>query len=326
MENVSEKNTKAEILKAYDALLKNVQQEKTNVPKQAQEEKQKKENLEKVSGLSNNNIVEDILESKNLLNNSLEELQNKLVSEFKQLEDIRSAIAIEKQSLEEIYSLSTVTDSLAAMLLVQKEKKENLEKEMSETTARWEQEKAKQKIDEKEYIDELTKRRKREEDEYQYTLKITRQKDKDQYEATKDALEKELITKKKDFEQSVSDREETLKKAEAELVELRKNNLEFSSRLEKAVSDKEKEVAKQLKVQYDFDLTLLKQQDEAEIRLKDQTITSLQEKIKELQVLVKEYGEKANRAEAGVKDIAFKAIESAAKAKTIERIESVSKD
>ena len=91
MENVSEKNTKAEILKAYDTLLKNIQQEKTNVPKQAQEEKQKKENLEKVSGLSNSSIVGDILELKNSLNNSLEELQNKLVSEFKQLEDIRSA-------------------------------------------------------------------------------------------------------------------------------------------------------------------------------------------------------------------------------------------
>ena len=91
MENVSEKNTKAEILKAYDALLKNVQQEKTNVPKQAQEEKQKKENLEKVSGLSNNTIVGNILELKNSLNNSLEELQNKLVREFKQLKDIRSA-------------------------------------------------------------------------------------------------------------------------------------------------------------------------------------------------------------------------------------------
>ena len=326
MENVTEKNTKAEILKAYDDLLKNVKQEKTNVPKQVQEEKQKQESLEKVSGLSNNGIVNDIVELKNSLNNSLEVLQNKLVSEFKQLEDIRSAIAIEKKSLEDIYSLSATTDSLAAMLLVQKEKKEGFEKEMSETTTRWEQEKAKQKTEEKEYLDELTKRRKREEEEYQYTLKITRQKEKDQYEAAKDALEKEISVKKKDFEQSVSDREEALKKAEAELVELRKNNLEFSSRLEKAVSDKEKEVGKQLKVQYDFDLTLLKQQNEAEIKLKDQTIISLQEKIKELQVQVKEYGEKANRAEEGVKDIAFKAIESAAKAKTIERIETVSKD
>ena len=326
MENVNEKNTKAEILKAYDELLKNVKQEKTNVPKQVQEEKQKNESLEKVSGLSNNGIVNDIVELKNSLNNSLEELQNKLVSEFKQLEDIRSAIAIEKKSLEDIYSLSATTDSLAAMLLVQKEKKESFENQMSETTTRWELDKSKQKTEEKEYIDELTKRRKREEEEYQYALKITRQKDKDQYETTKETLEKELITKKKDFEQSVASREEVLKKAEAELAELRKNNSEFQSLLEKAVADKDAEITKSLNSQHAFEVKFLKQQNEAEIKLKDQTIISLQEKIKELQVQVKEYGDKANRAEEGVKDIAFKAIESAAKAKTIERIESASKD
>ena len=39
---VTEKNTKAEILKAYNALVKKVQEEKDNVPKQIQEEKTKK--------------------------------------------------------------------------------------------------------------------------------------------------------------------------------------------------------------------------------------------------------------------------------------------
>ena len=336
MENVTEKNTKAEILKAYDALLKNVQQQKADVPKQTQEDKQKKEKQEKVVGLSNDGIVGSISELRKSLNSSLEELQQKLVDEFKMLDDIRSVIAIEKQSLEDVYSLNVTTDSLAAMLLVQKEKKESFEKEMAETTSRreqemaetksrWEQEKTKQKIDEKEYLDELTKRRKREEEEYQYTVKITRQKEKDQYETAKEALEKTLTTKKKEFEQSVANREEALKKAEDELAELRKNNSEFPVRLEKAVTDKEVEVTKSLNTQHAFDFKLLKQQNEAEIRLKDQTIVSLQEKIKELHTQVKEYGEKANRAEEGVKDIAVKAIENAAKTKMIERIES-SKD
>ncbi|MDR1336801.1 MAG: hypothetical protein LBK22_08240, partial [Tannerella sp.] len=49
---VSEKSTKAEILKAYESLLKNVQQAKADIPKQMQEEKQKKETLEKVSGIT----------------------------------------------------------------------------------------------------------------------------------------------------------------------------------------------------------------------------------------------------------------------------------
>ena len=40
---VSEKSTKAEILKAYEALIKDVQTAKADVPKQVQEEKQRKE-------------------------------------------------------------------------------------------------------------------------------------------------------------------------------------------------------------------------------------------------------------------------------------------
>lgn len=325
MSTVTEKSTKAEILKAYETLLKNVEQNKSNVPKQVQEEKQKQESLTKVAGLSADSIVKNISDLKSSLNNSLEDLHSKLLSEFKQLEEIRLAIAIEKQSLEDLYSLSATTDSLAAMLLAQEQKKDSFEKEITETKALWEQEKARQKAEEKEYLEELNKRRKREEEEFQYALKITRQKEKDQYESLKESLDKELADKKIAFEQDIANREEVLKKAETELAVLRKESAEFAARLEKAVADKEAEISKQLKVQYDFDLKLLKQQNEAEIRLKDQIIVSLQEKIAEQQALIKEYGEKANRAEAGVKDIAVKAIESAAKSKTIERIES-SKD
>jgi len=39
---VTEKNTKAEILEAYDALLKKVQEDKNNIPKQVQEEKKRR--------------------------------------------------------------------------------------------------------------------------------------------------------------------------------------------------------------------------------------------------------------------------------------------
>ena len=184
---VTERNTKAEILKAYSALVKKVQEEKDNIPKQIQEEKTKKETVEKVTGVNNDSIVKNIVNLKSSLNNSLDELQLNLTGEFKKLEDIRAAISVEKQYLEDLYSLSANTDSLAAMLLVQKEKKESFEqmmkekeetfnKEMSEKKAQWELEQAKNKTTEKEYIDDLTKQRKREQEEYQYTLKTTRQK------------------------------------------------------------------------------------------------------------------------------------------------------
>jgi myosin heavy subunit len=318
----SEKNTKAEILKAYDALLKNVQSAKADAPKQMQEEKQRKETLEKVAGISGEGIVKNIIALKSDLSNSLDEILQSLTGEFKKLEEIRAAIAVEKKSLEDMYSLSANTDSLAAMLLAQKEKKENFEKEMeekenafaNEMTAKkeqWETEKTKQKTEEKEYTDELTKRRKREEEEYAYKLKIQRQKEQDEYDSKKLQLEKELTDKKAQFEQESSTRELNLKNAETELAELRKNNAEFPAKMEKALKDKDAEISKQLETKYNFDIQLLSKQNEADIRLKNQIIASLQEKIKEQQEQLKEYTDKANRAEANVKDIAVKAIENA---------------
>jgi hypothetical protein len=321
---VSEKNTKSEILKAYETLLKDVQTAKADVPKQIQEEKQRKETLDKVAKVSGEGIVKSITTLKSDLNNSLDEILRSLSDEFKKLEEIRAAIALEKKSLEDLYSLSANADSLAAMLLVQKEKKENFEKEIaekSETFANeitlkrelWETEKAKQKTQEKEYTDELAKRRKREEDEYAYSLKINRQKEQDEYDSKKLQLEKEIVDKKATFEQEVSSRELNLKNAEAELAELRKNNTEFPAKLDKALKDKEVEISKQLQTKYDFVIRMIENQSAADIRLKDQIIASLQEKIKEQQEQLKEYTDKANRAEANVKDIAVKAIENASK-------------
>ena len=323
---VTEKNTKAEILKAYDVLLKKVQEEKSNVPKEVQIEKQKQETLSKVADFSGESIVKNINELKSSLNNTLDELLQNLAGEFKKLEDIRSAIAIEQQSLEDMYSLTANTDSLAAMLLAQREKKENFEKEMSETRQAWEQEKVQNKAFEKEQSEQLSKSRKREEEEYQYTLKITRQKEKDAYETKKALLEKELSDRKMAFDREIEQREQSVKASEEELARLRQENSEFPVKLENTVRSKEEEVTKTLKMQYDFDIKLMSKQSESEIRLRDQQIEALKEKILEMQTQLKEYGEKAAHAEEGVRDIAVKAIESASKGKFFERIELPQKE
>ncbi|MDR1103162.1 MAG: hypothetical protein LBL42_05335 [Tannerella sp.] len=321
---VSEKSTKAEILKAYETLLKNVQQTKADIPKQIQEEKQKKETLEKVSGITGEGIVKGITGLKSSLGSALDDILQRLTDEFKRLEEIRAAIALEKKSLEDLYALSASTDSLAAMLLAQKEKKESFEitmtekeeafaREMAEKQAQWELEKARQKAGEKEYADDLAKRRKREEEEYAYDRKIKRQKEQDEYDTRKFQLEKELVDRKAQFEQEIANREAELKSAEAELAELRKSHTEFPARLEKALHDRESEITGQLQTKYGFDIQLMEKQNEADIRLKDQIVASLQEKIREQQAQLKEYTDKANRAEANVKDIAVKAIENASK-------------
>ncbi|MFA7492681.1 MAG: hypothetical protein WCZ43_04095, partial [Proteiniphilum sp.] len=298
----------------------------SNVPKQVQVEKQKQETLSKVADFSGESIVKNINELKGSLNNTLDELLQNLAGEFKKLEDIRSAIVIEQQSLEDMYSLTANTDSLAAMLLVQREKKESFEKEMAETRQQWEQEKVQNKALEKEQSEQLVKSRKREEEEYQYTLKITRQKEKDEYETKKALLEKELTDRKMAFDREIEQREQSVKASEEELARLRQENAEFPVRLETTVRAKEEEVTKTLKMQYDFDIKLMSKQSESDIRLRDQQIEALKEKILEMQAQLKEYGDKAAHAEEGVRDIAVKAIESASKGKFFERMELLPKE
>jgi len=49
---ISSKNTKNEILEAYEILLKQVQESKKNVPKQMQEEKQNAAAVKKIESIS----------------------------------------------------------------------------------------------------------------------------------------------------------------------------------------------------------------------------------------------------------------------------------
>jgi hypothetical protein len=323
-QEISAKSTKAQILAAYDELLKKVQNAKAEVPKQVQEEKQREEKISKAAKVSENGIVSEITSLKSRVSSSLDDIGKKLLDEFKKLEEIREAITVEKKNLEDLYSLTATTDSLAAMLLAQKEEKEKFEEEikaakaafeseMKELREKWRIEKEKQLNDEKEYDEQLKKTRKREEEEYQYKLKIERQKNSDEYVAKKTKLENELAEKKAAFEQEMSTREANVKSAEQELEGLRKSNEEFPAKLEKAIAGKEKEVTSHLKTQFHFESKLLAKQNEGELKLRDQTIASLKEKIAEMQQVIKQLTDKANKAEGNVKDIAVKAIESSSK-------------
>jgi len=323
-QEITSKNTKAQIIEAYENLLKKIKNAKNEVPKQVQEEKLKTEKVQKVAKVSSKSITFDINEIKNKVVLSLDELENNLTDEFRKLEEIREAISIEMNNLEDLYSLSATTDSLATMLLVQKEQKENFEKEMllkkdafehemTELRELWKAEKEKQLTENKEYNADLKKNRAREEDEYQYKLKIDRQKDKDIYESKKNKLEAELSDKKANFEQEMSLRETAIKSSEQEFAELLNANKEFPIKLENALTDKEKTITEQLSSKFEFESKLLANKNEGELKLKEQTIVSLKEKIAEVQQLNKELTDKAAKAETSVKDIAVKAIESSSK-------------
>jgi hypothetical protein len=329
---VSTKNTKNQILDAYNELLKRVQTQKADEPKKVQQEKQKQEVVAQAKTFSNEGIVTSIANLKVSVAGQLDSLAGKFVAEQHKFEELQKAIEIEKKNLEDLYQLSANTDSLAAMLLAQSEQrqkfeqemaqrkqeltekinseKERFETEMAERRAQWKKEQADQQLAAKEDAAKTKKDREREEEEYLYNLKLTRKKETDLYEEKKQKLEKDLTEKKAAFEKEFAQRKAAIEEAEAELHELRKRTQTFPTELEKAVADAVKATTEKLETTHQFTIKLREKEVEGELKLKDQTIAALSAKIKEMEHSFKEMSEKTSRAESSVKDIALRAIES----------------
>lgn len=332
---ITTKNTKNEILSAYEEVLKKLKEKKSEEPKKEQE-RQKQENLVKQAGdLSYVKINKDVSGLKTEIAVMLDKLIESFIAEFRKFEELQQAIQIEKKNLEELYQLSATTDSLAAMIAAQRDKKELFESEMAakkmqmeasmkqvqedfdaemaEKKLLWKKEQETYLAKQKDEAESLQKKKTREEEEYQYNLKLVRKKETDVYEEKKSKIEKELVDKKALFEKEFAEREANIKLAEKELEELRTKSKAFPAEQDKAIAAAVKANTEKLQAEFKYATDIKAKEMEGEIKLRDQIIETLKAKIKDIEALNKEMAQKSATAETNVKEIAIKAIESSGK-------------
>jgi hypothetical protein len=308
---ISTKSPKNEILAAYNELLAKVKEQKTTDRKT---EKLKDEEA-KIVGTATQNTAENIVKALGNVKlesvKMLDQLGERLFAELKKLTDLQQAIDIESNRLDEIFEIKVTTDSLAALLLAQKEKKAAFEMEMEEKKKLyeeemnqkkllWKQEQESYDLQKKEREVQVKKERQREEEEYNYAQQLKRKKDNDLYEARKAELEKELTV-----------REAALATREKELVDLKARVEAFPSELEKAIKETERSVKEKLEFNYKHQAELASKDIESERKLTKQMITSFETKIKEQEDLIHQLTHKASEAVSQVQSIAIKAIEGA---------------
>lgn len=329
-EEISTKSTKNEILEAYNAMLKKVKQQEKEKPAQSREAEERKETVSKAKEETEENIVTRLSSLKLETGSTFDKLEKSFLQEQRRLHQIQQAIDTETKHLEDLYNIKTETDTLAALILTQKEKrqqfetdmakrKEDFDNEIFEIRTLWDKERKTYELTKKEEQERLQKERKREEEDYRYNLELTRKKDTDLYNANKEALDKELSERKTSFEKEITEREKNLATAEQELETLRKENAGFTNKLNEAVQQAEERMTASLQRENDFEKKLLLKENEGILQLKEQTIGTLQQRIKELEDMLKQQQSKAEAADKNVKDIAIKAIESSAKVTVYEK-------
>lgn len=333
MEKVNKNNTKAQILDAYENLLKQVEAKSNDNPKQVQQRKEEVNMVKTASENTENGILAQISKIKTEFIASLENIEDNLTAEREKLATIQKAIAIEEKHLEDLYGLKSNTDALAAILLAQKEQKERFEKEMkaakeqldleiSETKANWLKEKKMHEDEQKAENESLKKSRQREEEEYTYTLQQKRKQEQDEYTLKKSRQETELKEQHAAFEKEFAEREKTIKESEKELSDLRKEVALFDEKLSKSIEKAQAETQEKLQTIQQYEKTLLEKETQGILNLKDHQIKTLENKIKEMEAQLKEAGIKVDNSEKTVKDIALKAIENSTKTQMVEREKS----
>jgi hypothetical protein len=328
---ISDKNTKTEILDAYNEMVEKLKEQKAMDSKAVKKEAEEKETLKKASLHSDEGIVRSMADLKLEIIKSMDGLGERLIAEYKKLTELEQAIAIESKTIEDIYRIKVEAESLTALLVAQKEKRAAFEAEieekgadfdedMSQKKLLWKKEQEDYEFAKKDRDAQSKKERQREEDDFQYSLQLKRKKDNDAYEEKKAVLEKTLAEKKAAFEKESSEREEYLSSKEKEFEDLQKKVELFSKELEKAVKDTEKTVTERLGFTYKHEAELASKEIEGERKLYQQKVAALELKIKEQDDLIKQLTLKANEAGLQVQSIAIKAIEGASAQRiTVER-------
>ena len=265
---------------------------------------------ESQKGLSNN-----IHEFKASLNETLDDLAKKLLSEQQKLETLQEANQLAELNLKEQHEIIKQANTLDALLLANKKKQLEIDKSIQQRRDQWQKEQQTYTTEQDEQKALLTKQRKREQDEYDYQLKITRQKEEDAYQTKKQQQERELSDKRESFEKEIAEREHAVVENEEKLVELETKVASFPKELQSSIDQAIKDTTDKLSTKFEYESSLAQKQHEGALALYKQTNQSLESIVAEQKATIAELNKKVNSAGSQVQEIALHAIESSAKSK-----------
>jgi len=319
---ISLSNTKQEMLNAYNELLKQLQEKREAEvkPEEKIEEKTKKQVVEVADALSTEGIVQAVSTLKSEIGKLLSQLSDRLEEEVNNYRQVKKAVEVKQQELQEIYEIQKSASSLAALIEVQHQKRQEFEEEMAARKeelnreihtirAEWDKEKKLHEAELKERDAAEAKRREREKEEYLYAFRREQQLTKDQFEDEKAKLEREIQYKREQMEKELAERETAIAQKEAELNEWREKVSAFPKQLETAINKAVKEAVERVQLEAKTREELLKKEFEGERNVLNTRIESLEKTVREQAEHIAKLSQQAEKAYSQVQDIAVKAIE-----------------
>ena len=331
----NQKNTKAEILQAYNELAKEkaflkaeyeqkLQASKTNnintptlneIPVKNSQINQSTEAQQKM-----NYAIESLSKLQLGFGSAINELSDKLTKKASQLGEIQEYVENELQQLKQIYNLTVTENTLDSLIQSYNNNSKSYQEEFSQLSERlleeieaekntWNKEQDEHKITVKERNDSLNRNRRRDDSEYKYNLEIQRTLEKEEYEQQQAYLYQELEELQQESEKAWEERENTIAEQEKEFEEYKSKVEAFPSEKQAAIkkaTDLGKGIAQyQARVKSDLYATEV----EGQKNFYEQRLQSLENTISNQQERIVNLSEQLESALQQVQDLAVKAIE-----------------
>ncbi|MGK7919127.1 MAG: hypothetical protein AB4080_03850 [Trichodesmium sp.] len=354
VKRVNAKNTKAEILEAFAELKKEKSALESEIQELSQEgktttktsvdliSKQPEKEVKKFMNLNQTQnkpsmqyTIENLLRVQTGFGGAISELSEKLTSEATKLEEVQQQVAEEIKQLNDLHNLETLEENTLDNLIEQYEqsskefeaefsdRQENLQQEIESSKQAWEKEQQEYQRSIKERNEQQNKFRQRDSETYEYELELERDLDIDEYEQNKKNLYKELEESQKQQEKLWSEREQSISEQEKEFAEVELKVKDFEKQLEANIKNG-KENGKnignyQAKVKSD----LLGKEVEGEKQYYELRIQSLQQTIQNQEQRIKNLSQQLDSTLIQVQDLAVKAIEGASNSRSFQAMKEI---
>jgi len=296
------KDSKAKILQSFQQILADKKKIASKVAtKEEEAEKAKnKQLLEVAATYTIDSIVKGLADLQLDFGSIINGVTEKLGTESSKLEELKRALEIETQRLQELQQIRIVADALHILTQEHQEKltaleqnaanqREILEKDTTQKRKAWQKEQQDFDVFIAEQTALITKERQREAADYEYELERNRKVETDEYEEFKRKLERELQESTREKEKKWVEREKYLVDNQTQFEENQKKAAGFEEELKQAyIKAKEEgiqEVTREAKVKADLfekEWESAKQGYELKVQSLEQTITRQTEQIADL--------------------------------------------
>jgi chromosome segregation ATPase len=345
VKKLTDKNTKAEILQAYEDLNKEAATLKSQLSQVAKEisstnkEKPKSEPNPPMNQSANiqqrmNYTIESLAKIQLGFGSAVNELSEKLTTQASKLTEIREAVGTEVEQLQQLHNLEVDDDTLTTLITSYEEnaktyqdeynqRYEVLSQEILEQRITWHKEQEEYQRTIKERNENLNKTRQRDSAEYKYDLELGRKLATDEYEQQQKALYKQLEEFQQEVEKQWTEQEKVIAEREKQFEEYKAKVEVFPKEKEAAIKKATEEGKGIAHYQAKIKSDLYAKEVEGQKRFYEQRLQSLEQTISNQDTRLQNLSKQLDSALKQVQDLAVKAIEGTANVNSYQAIKEI---